>query len=83
MRTRIGTLQRILLHRAWDYFAHVETDALDAGFYERFEALQGKNGTLYATGLLALETVESTARYARDLVREYFAPARVSGQSAA
>ena len=34
-----GTLRRVLLHRAWDNSAHVETAALDAGFYERFEAL--------------------------------------------
>ncbi len=73
-----GTLQRILLHQAWDNFAHVETAALAAGFYERFEALQGKNGTLYTTGLLALEGVDCTARYARDLVNRFFAPAAVS-----
>ncbi len=73
-----GTMQRVLLHRAWDNFAHVETAALDTGFYDRFEALQGKNGTLYATGLLALESVEGTARYARDLVNQFFASAGVS-----
>ncbi len=73
-----GTMQRVLLHRAWDNFAHVETAALDAGFYERFEALQGKDGILYATGLLALESVECTARYARDLVSQFFASAAVS-----
>jgi protoporphyrinogen/coproporphyrinogen III oxidase len=73
-------MQRVLLHRAWDHFAHVETAALDAGFYDRFEALQGKNGTLYATGLLAFEAVESTARYARDLVKEIFAPVAVLRQ---
>ncbi len=73
-----GTMQRVLLHQAWDNFAHVEKAALDAGFYERFEALQGKNGTFYATGLLALESVECTARYARDLMRQFFAPAAIS-----
>jgi len=78
-----GTMERVLLHRAWDYFAHVETAALDAGFYDRFEALQGKNGTLYATGLLAFETVETTARYGRDLVNHFFAPSVVSHQNAA
>lgn len=78
-----GTMQRVLLHQAWDNFAHVESAALDAGFYDRFEALQGKSGTLYATGLLAFEAVESTARYARDLVNQFFAPAAVSHQGAA
>ncbi len=77
-----GTLERVLLQRGWDYFAHVETAALDAGFYDQFEALQGKNGTLYATGLLAMETVECTASYARDLVNEFFAPAKISRQAA-
>lgn len=77
-----GTVESILLRRQWDHFAHVETPAVDAGFYERFEALQGKNGTFHATGLLGLETVEHTARYARDLITEFFAPARASRHSA-
>lgn len=77
-----GTVEGILLRRQWEHFAHVETPALNAGFYERFEALQGKNGTLYATGLLGLETVEHTARYAHDLMVEFFAPARASRHSA-
>jgi protoporphyrinogen/coproporphyrinogen III oxidase len=78
-----GTMQGVLLHQAWDNFAHVETAALNAGFYDRFEALQGKNGTLYATGLLASTGVEFTARYARDLVKQFFASAAVSRQGAA
>ncbi len=73
-----GILQRVLLHQAWGNFAHIETAALDAGVYDRFQALQEKNGILYATGLLALESVECTARYARDLVNQFFAPAAVS-----
>jgi hypothetical protein len=52
----------------------------DAGTYDRFEAMQGKNGTPYATGLPAFEAVESTARYARDLVKQFFAPAAVLRQ---
>ncbi|MBW3571230.1 MAG: FAD-dependent oxidoreductase [Gemmatimonadetes bacterium] len=74
-RAQGGTVTEVLSHRTWDnYFEHVETPALNRGFYERFEALQGKNATHFATGLIALEGVETCARYARDLMREAFAP---------
>lgn len=76
-----GTLQGVLLHKAWDNFAHVGTAALADGFYDRFEALQGTNGTLYLGGILSFDTVEHTARYARDLVNEFFSQARTGAVS--
>jgi oxygen-dependent protoporphyrinogen oxidase len=68
-----GTIDSILSHKAWTYFAHVETDALADGFYDRFEAMQGGNGTLFLGAPLAFESVEHTARYARGLITEFFA----------
>lgn len=74
-RAQGGTVVEVLSHRTWhNYFEHVETPALNRGFYGRFEALQGKNATHFVTGLVALEGVEACARYARDLMREAFAP---------
>jgi len=69
-----GTVAGILLHRKWDYFEHVPKATLAKGYYDRFEALQGKHGTWFVTGLLALEGVETCARYARRLMEEKFAP---------
>lgn len=70
-----GMLEGVLLHKEWDFFPHVEMPTLADGFYDRFEALQGANGTFYAGGLLSSDSVEHAARYARDLVTEFFAPA--------
>lgn len=74
-RAQGGSVVDVLFHRTWDnYFEHVETPVLNRGFYGHFEALQGKNATHFITGLVALEGVETCARYARDLIREAFAP---------
>jgi predicted NAD/FAD-dependent oxidoreductase len=70
-----GTLGALALRQEWDYFSHVGTDALRAGFYERVAALQGRNNTFYVGGTLSFETVEHSARYARTLVETYFPPA--------
>jgi len=69
-----GTVTGVILHRKWDYFEHVRKPTLAEGYYDRFEALQGKNRTWFVTGLLALESVETCARYARRLMEEAFAP---------
>ncbi|AKF11054.1 flavin monoamine oxidase family protein [Sandaracinus amylolyticus] len=69
---RFGALQ---LRQEWDYFPHVSTEALRGGFYERVESLQGENHTYYVGSTLSFETVEHSARYARDLVIRHFPPA--------
>jgi len=73
-----GTVAGVLLHRKWDYFEHVPKPSLAEGYYDRFEALQGKDGTWFVTGLLALESVETCARYARRLMEEAFREDRVT-----
>ncbi|HEX8950356.1 MAG TPA: FAD-dependent oxidoreductase, partial [Polyangia bacterium] len=42
-----GQFGGALLQKEWDYFPHVSTAAMQAGFYERMEALQGRNNTFY------------------------------------
>jgi oxygen-dependent protoporphyrinogen oxidase len=69
-----GTFGGLLLRQDWDYFPHVSTDALRNGFYERVEAMQGRNNTFYVGGTLSFETVEHSARYAQELVRKNFPP---------
>ncbi len=56
----------------WDYFAHVDADAIADGFYDRLEAMQGERGTYYCGGLLAFELVEQVVRYSRHLVDAHF-----------
>jgi protoporphyrinogen/coproporphyrinogen III oxidase len=63
------------LQQDWDYFPHVSTAAMQGGFYEHMELLQGRNNTFYVGGSLSFETVEHSARYARTLVQKNFPPA--------
>lgn len=56
----------------WDYFPHVDTNAIAGGFYDRLEAMQGEQRTFYCGGLLAFELVEQVVRYSRHLVETRF-----------
>lgn len=56
----------------WDYFPHVDANAIADGFYDRLEAMQGERGTYYCGGLLAFELVEQVVRYSRHLVETRF-----------
>jgi hypothetical protein len=70
-----GQLSGLLYRQEWDYFPHVTTEALQNGFYNRVELMQGANNTFYVGGTLSFETVEHSARYAKGLVEKYFPPA--------
>jgi oxygen-dependent protoporphyrinogen oxidase len=68
-----GTFLGNALVKDWtNYFPHVDTNAFHSFFYERVEALQGKNNTFYVGGTLSFETVEHSARYAQALVKQNF-----------
>lgn len=62
----------IIAQKRWDYFPHVNTSDLNAGFYPALENLQGAQGTYFIGALMNFETVELTAQYARNLVNRYF-----------
>lgn len=56
----------------WKYYPHVSCQDYRAGWYDRFEALQGRNRT-YACGEIAsFSTVERVIRYSNDLSRRFF-----------
>ncbi|WP_437751391.1 FAD-dependent oxidoreductase [Sorangium sp. So ce1389] len=67
-----GKVVRVVAKRSWAYFPHFPRELLDAGVYERLEALQGKGGIFLAGGTMSFESLEDAARYARDLVVEHF-----------
>ncbi|MGA1875649.1 MAG: FAD-dependent oxidoreductase, partial [bacterium] len=67
-----GCVESIIIGKQWSYFPHVKTETLQAGFYERIEALQGKKGTYYIGGIMNFELVENTCQYAEKLVKTYF-----------
>lgn len=67
-----GLFAGAVVRKEWEYFPRVGSAALDNGFYEKVEALQGKNGVYYVGGNLSFETVEHSARFARTLVTSRF-----------
>jgi hypothetical protein len=58
----------------WRYFPQVPQAAIDAGFYDDLEYMQGRNGTYYAGGLLNFELVEKAMEYSKALVARFFPP---------
>ncbi len=54
------------------YFPHVGPSEMANKFYDRLEALQGKNKTFFAGGLMNFELVETIVNYSRVLVKENF-----------
>lgn len=67
-----GNVVRVVAKRSWVYFPHFPREILDAGVHERLEALQGKDGIFLVGGTMSFESLEDSARYARDLVIEHF-----------
>ncbi|KAJ7233721.1 hypothetical protein B0H12DRAFT_1191913 [Mycena haematopus] len=55
------------------YFPHVSGADLEAGWYQRFDELQGTKATYYASGLNSLETVEFALRAGLNVVEKYIA----------
>ncbi|KAJ7458092.1 hypothetical protein FB451DRAFT_1182847 [Mycena latifolia] len=56
----------------WDYFPHFDQPQLEAGYYAKFNALQGEKNTYYASGLNGFETVEYAIRAGIDVTKTYF-----------
>lgn len=64
--------QDIKAFRKWDYFPHFDSPQLAAGFYDKFNALQGSEKTYWASGLNGMETVEWALRAGEDIANSYF-----------
>ncbi|SPN99731.1 uncharacterized protein DNG_02582 [Cephalotrichum gorgonifer] len=54
-----------------DYFPHLNTAALEAGWYDRFNKIQGKSRTYFASGLNGFEIVEFPLRAGKDIAESY------------
>jgi len=55
-----------------DYFPHVSAELIAAGFYDWMEAWQGYRATYFVGSSLTFESLEHTARQARDVVERHF-----------
>ena len=70
-----ATLGRVIHQVRWnDYFPHVSPADFASGYYDRLQALQGKNGTYLTGALPAFETVAHVTEYSRQLVEREFPP---------
>ncbi|KXS17675.1 hypothetical protein M427DRAFT_243628 [Gonapodya prolifera JEL478] len=59
---------------AWDYFPHVDSQAIKGGWFNQFESLQGHRRTYYTSSVRFFENVEASFQSAFDLVDRYFDP---------
>ena len=63
---------RLYMMKRWSHFPHVDTAALQSGFYTRLERLQGKYGIYFAGEIMNFPTLENCIIYARALVQRFF-----------
>jgi hypothetical protein len=59
-------------YSTWAYFPHVDSATMQAGFYDRLEALQGQHQIYYTGGLFAFELVECITGYSKSLINQHF-----------
>jgi acyl-CoA synthetase (AMP-forming)/AMP-acid ligase II/predicted NAD/FAD-dependent oxidoreductase/acyl carrier protein len=78
-----GRVESVAHVRRWKYFPHVGPEDVEAGFYDRIEALQGENGTFYCGSLLNFELIECNVRYAEALVDRHFGDGLARAEAAA
>ncbi len=57
----------------WYYFPHVSCKDYADGWYDKVEAMQGKDNTYYAGEVMSFGDMEETAEYSREIVRRFFA----------
>jgi len=56
----------------WYYFPHVNSEDYKNGWYDKVEAMQGKDNTYYAGEIMSFGDMEETAEYSRDLIGRFF-----------
>jgi protoporphyrinogen oxidase len=56
----------------WYYFPHVYSEDYAAGWYDKVEAMQGKNSTFYAGEIMSFGDMDETVEFSHDLVERYF-----------
>ena len=55
------------------YFPHIFTKDYQDGWYDKVEAMQGKNNTYYAGEVMSFGDMDETVEYSHDLVERFFA----------
>lgn len=72
LHTRLIESQKAKVFHWNDYFGHLSTKDLKAGWYEKFETeFQGKDRTLFVSSGLHMETVGASVQYGTREARKY------------
>ena len=63
---------RLYQAKRWKHCPYVDTHALQNGFYDKMENIQGKNNVFFAGEIMSTLSMDNCIRYAKDLVKRYF-----------
>jgi oxygen-dependent protoporphyrinogen oxidase len=63
---------RLYQVKRWQQCPHVDTSTLQKGFYEKMEALQGKNNIFLAGEIMSTVSMENCIKYSNYLINKYF-----------
>src|SRR5262249_39549979 len=78
------TLKSVVTTKAWPkYFPRVSQSAIADGFYDRVDALQGRDNIYYLSGALGFETLDQTIGYSYRQVDRHFPVVAGHGASVA
>lgn len=72
LKTMHNPAKDVVNEEHWYYFPHVFSEDYAAGWYDKVEAMQGKNNTYYAGEVMSFGDMEETAEYSRELVERFF-----------
>ncbi len=67
-----GSIDAVVVTRAWKYFPHVSAGAMAAGFYRKLEALQGERRTWLAGEVFSFSAVEPVVAYSQAMIARHF-----------
>lgn len=59
----------VITRKVWDNFPHVDTDALNGGFYQTLDSIQGDNNTYYVSLVYG---VNETMKYTKHILDLHF-----------
>lgn len=63
---------RLHQFKSWKQCPYVDTETLQKGFYEKMEAMQGKNNIFIAGEIMSTVSMENCIRYSNYLINKYF-----------
>ncbi len=70
---KLGIENPKLYHfKSWKQCPYVDPDTLQKGFYEKMEAMQGKNNIFLAGEIMSTVSMENCIRYSNYLINQYF-----------